>query len=149
MSDLNSETHEIMSSDDMEFLGKKLAKKIPVGTVIGLKGELGSGKTTFAKGFAKGLGINAHVTSPTFKIVSEYETESCTLFHVDCYRLNDYTEFISMDAERFLYPEDGITLIEWVDRIEEIIPEDCPIIKFKLGDGSENHRIVKLIGLNF
>ena len=149
MNNHNTETHEILSSDDMETFGKKLALKIPVGTVIGLKGELGSGKTTFAKGFAKGLGIEAHVTSPTFKIVSEYEAVSCTLFHVDCYRLNDYTEFISMDAERFLYPEDGITLIEWADRIEEIIPEDYPWIKFKLGDESENHRIVKLIGLNF
>ena len=149
MTALNTETHKILSSDAMEAFGMRLALKIPVGTVIGLKGELGSGKTTFAQGFAKGLGINDHVTSPTFKIVSEYDGESYALFHVDCYRLNDYTEFISMDAERFLYPEDGITLIEWADRIEEIIPEDCPCIKFKLGDDSEKHRVVKLIGLNF
>ena len=149
MTDLNTETHKILSSNAMEAFGMRLALKIPVGTVIGLKGELGSGKTTFAQGFAKGLGINDHVTSPTFKIVSEYDGESCALFHVDCYRLNDYIEFISIDAERLLYPEDGITLIEWADRIEEIIPEDCPCIKFKLGDDSEKHRVVKLIGLNF
>ena len=149
MSDLNTEIHDILSSDDMEEFGKKLALKIPVGTVIGLKGELGSGKTTFAQGFAKGLGINDHVTSPTFKIVSEYDGESCALFHVDCYRLNDYIEFISIDAERLLYPEDGITLIEWADRIEEIIPEHCPCINFKMDDDSENHRVVKLIGFNF
>ena len=149
MTDLNTETHKILSSDAMEAFGMRLALKIPVGTVIGLKGELGSGKTTFAQGFAKGLGINDHVTSPTFKIVSEYDGESCALFHVDCYRLNDYIEFISIDAERLLYPEDGITLIEWADRIEEIIPEHCPCIKFKLGDDSEIHRVVKLIGLNF
>ena len=141
-------THKILSSDAMEAFGMKLSLTIPVGTVIGLKGDLGSGKTTFAKGFAKGLGINEHITSPTFKIVSEYDGESYALFHVDCYRLNDYTEFISMDAERFLYPEDGITLIEWVDRIEEIIPEHCPRINFKLDEDSENHRVVNLIGFN-
>ena len=149
MTDLNTEAHKILSSDAMEAFGMRLALKIPVGTVIGLKGELGSGKTTFAQGFAKGLGINDHVTSPTFKIVSEYDGESCALFHVDCYRLNDYIEFISIDAERLLYPEDGITLIEWADRIEEIIPEHCPCINFKMDDDSENHRVVKLIGFNF
>ena len=149
MTDLNTEAHKILSSDAMEAFGMRLALKIPVGTVIGLKGELGSGKTTFAQGFAKGLGINDHVTSPTFKIVSEYDGESCALFHVDCYRLNDYIEFISIDAERLLYPEDGITLIEWADRIEETIPEHCPCINFKMDDDSENHRVVKLIGFNF
>ena len=116
-----------------------------LGQCWAILGPNGAGKTTFAKGFAMGLGINEHVTSPTFKIVSEYDGESCALFHVDCYRLNDYTEFISMDAERFLYPEDGITLIEWADRIEEIIPEYCPSINFRLDD-SVNHRVVDLIG---
>ena len=149
MTDPSTETHKILSSDAMEAFGMRLALKIPVGTVIGLKGELGSGKTTFAQGFAKGLGINDHVTSPTFKIVSEYDGESCALFHVDCYRLNDYIEFISIDAERLLYPKDGITLIEWADRIEEIIPEHCPCINFKMDDDSENHRVVNLIGFNF
>ena len=149
MNVFSTETHTILSSDAMEAFGMEMALTIPVGTVIGLKGELGTGKTTFAKGFAMGLGINEHVTSPTFKIVSEYDGESCTLFHVDCYRLNDYTEFISIDAERFLYPEDGITLIEWADRIEEIIPEHCPYINFKMDDDFENHRVVNLIGFNF
>ena len=149
MNVFSTETHNILSSDAMEAFGMELALTIPVGTVIGLKGELGTGKTTFAKGFAMGLGINEHVTSPTFKIVSEYDGESCTLFHVDCYRLNDYIEFISIDAERLLYPEDGITLIEWADRIEEIIPEHCPCINFKMDDDSENHRVVNLIGFNF
>ena len=148
MNVFSTETHTILSSDAMEAFGMEMALTIPVGTVIGLKGELGTGKTTFAKGFAMGLGINENVTSPTFKIVSEYDGESCTLFHVDCYRLNDYTEFISIDAERFLYPEDGITLIEWADRIEEIIPEHCPSINFKLDDDSENRRVVNLIGFN-
>ena len=149
MNVFSTETHTILSSDAMEAFGMEMALTIPVGTVIGLKGELGTGKTTFAKGFAMGLGINEHVTSPTFKIVSEYDGESCTLFHVDCYRLNDYIEFISIDAERLLYPEDGITLIEWADRIEEIIPEHCPYINFKMDDDFENHRVVNLIGFNF
>ena len=149
MNVFSTETHTILSSDAMEAFGMEMALTIPVGTVIGLKGELGTGKTTFAQVFAKGLGINDHVTSPTFKIVSEYDGESCALFHVDCYRLNDYIEFISIDAERLLYPEDGITLIEWADRIEEIIPEHCPCINFKMDDDFENHRVVNLIGFNF
>ncbi len=139
---------EVFSSKEMEEIGKNLAPKTSVGTVIGLKGELGSGKTTFAKGFAKGLGIKAHVTSPTFKIVSEYDGDGCTLFHIDCYRLSDHIEFINMDAERFLYSENGITLIEWIEKIEAIMPSEYPVINFELGDESEIHRTIKLTGFS-
>ena len=139
---------EVFSSKEMEEIGKNLAPKTSLGTVIGLKGELGSGKTTFAKGFAKGLGIKAHVTSPTFKIVSEYDGDGCTLFHIDCYRLSDHIEFINMDAERFLYSENGITLIEWIEKIEAIMPSEYPVINFELGDESEIHRTIKLTGFS-
>jgi len=144
----SSNTLDIFSSEEMKEMGKKLAPDIPVGTVIGLKGELGSGKTTFAKGFAKGLGIEVHVTSPTFKIVSEYDANGCTLFHIDCYRLNDHIEFINMDAERFIYSENGITLIEWIEKIETIMPHEYPNIQFALGDESETHRTITLTGFS-
>ena len=66
----------------------ELSKKVKLGTVIALIGNLGSGKTTFTKGFAKGLNIKEHVGSPTFKIVSEYEGKHFNLYHIDSYRLN-------------------------------------------------------------
>ena len=148
MKKYNSNTLEVFSSKEMEDMGKNLAPETSVGTVIGLKGELGSGKTTFTKGFAKGLGIKAHVTSPTFKIVSEYDGDGCTLFHIDCYRLSDHIEFINMDAERFIYSENGITLIEWIEKIEAIMPKKYPVIQFQLGDESETHRTITLTGFS-
>ena len=147
MTKLNNKKLVIDSSEKMESFGKKVAKSIALGTVVGLKGDLGTGKTTFAKGFAKGLDIIEHVTSPTFKIVSEYESDTGTLFHIDCYRLSGYTDFIELDAERLLYPDHGITLIEWPEIIEEIIPKDSPFIEFSLGE-SENQREILVRGVS-
>ena len=138
---------EITSPESMVSLGKKIAGNVDIGTVIGLYGELGSGKTTFTKGFAQGLQIEEQVTSPTFKIVSEYNCNIGILFHIDCYRLHDYKEFIAIDAERYLYPESGITLIEWADKIEPVLPQPTPSIHFQWGLNSDTHRNVKINGL--
>ena len=147
MNNLEENRFVISSAGSMEIFGKTFAEKIKLGTVICLQGDLGSGKTTFAKGFAKGLGIKEHVTSPTFKIVSEYNIESGILFHIDCYRLGSYMEFIELDAERFLYSDNGITLIEWPENIYEIIPKDVIYINFNLGE-NENCRNLTVKGIS-
>ena len=73
--------------------------------MISLNGNLGAGKTTFAQGFAKGMGIKQHVGSPTFKLVSEYIGDEMNLYHVDCYRLNGIADFLNMGGETLLLPE--------------------------------------------
>ena len=80
-------------------IASDLAQKIKVGAVVALLGNLGSGKTTFAKGFAKGLNITEHVGSPTFKIVSEYAGHPHNLYHVDSYRLEGENDFLKIVAE--------------------------------------------------
>ena len=75
------------SPEITQSFASELAKKIKAGTVIALIGNLGAGKTTFAKGFAKGLGFSDHVISPTFKLISEY-VGNINLYHIDCYRID-------------------------------------------------------------
>src|SRR3989338_8473249 len=96
-------------------------------SVIALEGELGAGKTTFVKGFAKGLGIKDKITSPTFILMKVYNFKSKEngpkfLFHFDCYRLKDHKDMILLGAKEFLADPRNIILIEWSDRVEKIIP---------------------------
>ena len=126
----------------------RLSKKIQKGQIIALKGNLGSGKTTFTQGIAEGLGIEQHVGSPTFKLVSEYVGEVLKLYHVDCYRLNNTDEFLNLGGENLLLPERGITLIEWANIIQELLPEDVIEIIFSRVKGEPNKRILKIRGMD-
>jgi len=83
------------SAQETKDFASGLSKKLQKGQVIALNGDLGSGKTTFSQGFAKGLGIAQHVGSPTFKLVSEYFGKVLKLYHVDCYRLKNADEFLN------------------------------------------------------
>jgi len=120
------------SVEETKRFAYDFAKKIEQGTVISLNGGLGAGKTTFAQGFARGMGIKQHVGSPTFKLVSEYIGNRMNLYHVDCYRLNGISDFLNMGGETLLLPENGVCLFEWASIIEEILPKDIIIIKFTI-----------------
>ena len=124
-----------------------LSKKIQKGQVIALNGDLGSGKTTFSQGIAKGLDIEQHVGSPTFKLVSEYVGKILKLYHVDCYRLKNAEEFLNLGGENLLLPEDGITLIEWANVIQELLPKDIIEIVFSRVKGEPNKRLLKIRGM--
>ena len=119
----------------------KLSKKVKLGTVIALIGNLGSGKTTFTKGFAKGLNIKEHVGSPTFKIVSEYEGKHFNLYHIDSYRLNNSNDFLKIGGEEFLNQETGVTIIEWADLIKDILPKNTITINFSRLNHENSRRI--------
>ena len=119
----------------------KLSKKVKLGTVIALVGNLGSGKTTFTKGFAKGLNIKEHVGSPTFKIVSEYEGKHFNLYHIDSYRLNNSNDFLKIGGEEFLNQETGVTIIEWADLIKDILPKSTITINFYRLNHENSRRI--------
>ncbi len=112
------------SADETFEYAKKLAEKLPGGSVILLSGDLGVGKTVFAKGFAKGLGIDAPVTSPTFTIMQVYDSGRLPLYHFDVYRITDEDEMYEVGFEDYIYG-DGISLIEWPEKIEGLVPKDA------------------------
>ena len=107
--------------DTFEF-GRMMGEKIKPGTVITLTGDLGVGKTVFAKGLAKGLGVTEPVVSPTFTIVQEYREGRYPLFHFDAYRIEDSEEMFEIGFDEYLNSE-GICLIEWAVNIKDMLPE--------------------------
>lgn len=103
---------------------KKFAGKLKPGDVVCLKGDLGAGKTHFVKGMAGAFGIDeSEVQSPTFTLINEYEG-SVPLYHFDCYRMESVREALEIGAEEYFYGE-GVSVIEWPDQIEEIIPPEA------------------------
>ena len=124
----------VMSSSEQETreLGKRMSQKVTPGTVISLRGSLGAGKTVFAKGFALGLGITEAIVSPTFTLVQEYDGR-LKLYHLDLYRLSGEDEFESMGGEDFLY-SDGVALIEWSEKIEDMLPDDTIFINITINE---------------
>ena len=134
------------SVSETQTFAAQWAEEIPAGTVIALQGNLGTGKTTFTQGFARGLGIKERVGSPTFKLVSEYQGKDKVLFHVDCYRLENPEAFLNIGGENFLTPFEGITLIEWAERIEPLLFDSVIKVKFNRIEGEPTHRRINIIG---
>lgn len=109
-------------------LGGALAAALRPGDVLLLHGDLGAGKTTLTQGIAAGLGITEPVNSPTFTLVGEHSVPGAprgiaTLYHLDLYRLNDWTELESIGFDDFLAPADGVTIIEWPERAGGWLPD--------------------------
>lgn len=113
---------DIFSSDQMNEFGKKIAKVVPSGTVIGLLGDLGAGKTTLVRGVARGLNITEVVQSPTFNIMKLYLKGDRPLIHIDAYRLADLNADIGLDE--YIGYETGLTMIEWPLYIKELLPDN-------------------------
>ena len=113
----------IENEDETRAFGMELAKNAVPGQVIALMGDLGTGKTLFTKGFAAGLGIEEHVNSPTFTIMQIYEDGRIPLYHFDVYRIEEPEEMEEVGLDEYL-EGDGVCLIEWAERIEELLPED-------------------------
>ncbi len=128
-------------------LGEKFAKnKLIPGDVIALFGDLGAGKTRFIQGICKGFGITEHVSSPSFTIVNEYTTGKIKIYHFDFYRVKTMNEVIDIGFDEYIY-SNGICLIEWADRIRDILPPNRYEINLLLGD-SENIREIKICKLD-
>lgn len=126
-------------ADTMKLAQNLESEKFP-NMVICLVGELGSGKTIFAKGFAQALGIDENITSPTFNLVKEYLNGEMPLYHMDVYRLEDNHESVGLTD---YFNKNGVCIIEWSDMISDILPENRLEIIFKVMD--EETRIIKLI----
>lgn len=130
------------SPEETMLIGELLAQNIVPGTVIALCGDLGSGKTVLTKGIAKGLGIvDIPVTSPTFVLVNQYVAK-IPLYHIDIYRLNSTDEVRELGYEEFFFGN-GITVIEWAQKIEELLPEDY--IRIELEYVSEQERRITIV----
>ncbi len=113
---------ETNSPEETEALGKKLAAAAKPGQVFTLIGDLGVGKTVFTQGFATGLQIPEAICSPTFTIVQVYDSGRLPFYHFDVYRIGDIEEMDEIGYEDYIYG-DGVSLIEWANLIEDILPE--------------------------
>ena len=131
---------ESNSMNETKNFAIKFSKTIKLGKTIALNGDLGAGKTTFAQGFAIGMGIDEHVGSPTFKLVSEYQGDKMKLYHIDCYRLNGVDDFLNMGGENLLLPFDGISLFEWSSIISDVLPNNIIRVDFRRFKGLPNRR---------
>ena len=141
--------YHCQSVEQTQDLAKKLAKKIHPGSIISLIGDLGTGKTTFTKGFARQIGIKDHVTSPTFKLISEYQSPNCKLYHIDAYRMDGPEDFLNIGGEDYLTSKDSITIIEWGDLLHELLPSRTITINFKRIKYPKELRKIKISGIDF
>jgi len=105
---------------EMEEIGIGIAEDLRDGTLVSLVGPLGSGKTTLAKGIAKGLLITEVVTSPSYLLARTYEGR-LTLHHIDAYRISSLVEFAEVGLDAYLPPERGVSVVEWPERIEGLV----------------------------
>jgi tRNA threonylcarbamoyladenosine biosynthesis protein TsaE len=121
---------ETYSPEETFQAGKRLGEQAGKGQVYCLDGDLGVGKTVFTQGFAKGLGIQSDVNSPTFTIIQQYEEGHLPLYHFDVYRIGDISEMDEIGYEDCFYGE-GVCLIEWASLVEEIIPETAIEIRIE------------------
>lgn len=118
---------ESFKAEDTYAAGFQLGEQAKAGEIFCLLGDLGVGKTVFTQGFAKGLGIEEPICSPTFTIVQEYEEGRIPFYHFDVYRICDIDEMEEIGYEDYFYGE-GVCFIEWANLIEEILPKDRKII---------------------
>lgn len=125
--------------DTLELAENIESEKFP-NMVICLDGELGSGKTVFVKGFARALGIEETITSPTFNLIKEYASGEMLLYHMDVYRLEGQCQNVGFEE---YFSKDGISMIEWSDIICDCLPEERLEIKFNIID--ENTRVLIFI----
>ena len=122
-----SKTVDSFGVADTFALAKELAAGAAPQDVFALIGDLGAGKTAFAKGFAAGLGVKENVVSPTFTLVQTYNSGRIPLYHFDVYRIGDVSEMEETGYEDCFYG-DGVTLVEWADLIDAILPENTTFI---------------------
>ena len=117
-------------------LGVEAAARLGPRDVLALAGDLGAGKTHFIQGVARGLGIDAEVTSPTFTLIHEYRGGRLPLYHFDFYRLESGEEALEIGLEEYL-EDNGVTAIEWADKFRELIPVTAKWFHFRLRENGE------------
>ena len=130
------------TAQDMEELGRSIGETCAPGCVISLRGSLGAGKTVFAKGVARSLGIQEAIVSPTFTLVQEYEGR-IPMYHMDLYRITSEEDFQMIGGEDLLY-SNGVCLIEWSEIINYLLPNGTLFVDIKVNE--DQSRTVTLKG---
>jgi len=130
------------SEEETKTFGKEIGKGLSKGDIIALFGELGAGKTVLVKGICEGLGITEGVKSPSFTIVREYISQkprqsANKVYHIDLYRITDPSTILVQEIYEYLRERNGICIIEWADRIEDILPPDTTKIYIKIFNETE------------
>lgn len=155
-----SKRYTTQNSKETRALGTKFAISLKGGEVVCLYGNLGAGKTTFTQGLALGLGIPKNITSPTFILIREYQVnktltrnsstrnslthQHITLYHLDCYRLENSTDALSLGLSDLFNNPNNIIVIEWAERIKELLPERRIDIYFEnVGDDERKIKIIQ------
>ena len=133
-------TFTTSSAEETIELGKKIGKLLKKGDIIAMQGTLAAGKTTITKGIAQALGITETITSPTFCLISEYQG-SMPLYHMDVYRLDGAEDFINLGTDDMLYG-DGVSIIEWSEKIMDELPSSTIILKITPQD--DGKRLIEI-----
>jgi len=128
------------SPQDTFDAGRKIAGALSAGSVVALKGTLGSGKTLLASGIANGLGVSENITSPTYTIINEYPS-SPVLYHIDVYRLNGDRDFQEIGGDEIINSS-GISVIEWSERIPKSLPDNALAVSLEITGPSS--RLIKI-----
>ena len=137
--------YETTGFEQTGAIAQTLAKNAKAGEIYCLDGDLGTGKTVFAQGFARGLGILEPVNSPTFTIISEYEGGRLPFYHFDVYRIADPDEMDEIGYEDYFFG-DGVTLVEWASLIEELLPPEA--IRIRIEKNPEKGMDYRLITID-
>ncbi|MBO4629636.1 MAG: tRNA (adenosine(37)-N6)-threonylcarbamoyltransferase complex ATPase subunit type 1 TsaE [Treponema sp.] len=133
-------TFKTSSAEETIELGKKIGKLLKKGDIIAMQGTLAAGKTTITKGIAAALGITETITSPTFCLISEYQG-TMPLYHMDVYRLDGTEDFINLGTDDMLYG-DGVSIIEWSEKIMDELPKSTIVLKITPQD--DGSRLIEI-----
>lgn len=133
------------SEEETKQIAMKIASKLNIGNVLVLTGDLGSGKTKFTEGILEYFVFKDEISSPTFTIVNEHTSDKINVYHFDVYRLEDSDEFLAIGGDEYF--EKGISIIEWGEIINDVLPSDAIRIEFSRDLDNENERKLMISNL--
>lgn len=130
------------SAEETAKIAEAFARSLSAGDTLLLDGDMGAGKTVFAKGIARGLGVEEEVTSPTYAYMNEYAGEKLTLYHYDCYRVTSVEQAEELGLGEYFYMG-GVCLVEWSQNILPLLPEK--VIRIRILKMGENEREIDIV----
>ena len=129
------------SPEETHRVARELLETLKSGAVLAFHGDLGAGKTCFVQGLARAMGVRRAVGSPTFTLINEYSGTGPKLYHVDLYRIRDSHEALGLGLDEYIHG-DGITAIEWAERVADLLPKTTTHIQMSPGRQPEQRLIV-------